>query len=392
MSIANGDMSGRPEYQFELIRNDLPIRLQRKLGIIPDKGLGSARRALFLTLLAWLPIMVWAFVSGRLFEFDGAHGVLQNVSINVRSLIAIPALVLGESVALLVARRLVPEFVHGGLVRESERGRFAQILQDTARLRDSSLPWVLVLSLTAAWVLANPAELKADEIFLDARGGIAFGGMWLLYVVRPIFTVLLLGWIWRIVLLFILFSRIARLDLDLVPTHPDRAGGLGFLETLPAGFSLVTLALSALVTVVGYEALIHGHTLDSFKITFALFALFWSLVVLSPLVIFAPKLGRMKRHALLKYGALIGRHGRLVHKRWILGQPVAEADILEAPELGPVADTQAIFEAVKKTRSLPISKKSIVQIVVPLLIPVLLLAATQMPIKEVLLKLVKTLL
>ncbi len=50
---------------------------------------------------------------------------------------------------------------------------------------------------------------------------------------RPIFLALLLGWLWRLILLCVLFHRIARLDLALVPTHPDRDGGLGFLEATP---------------------------------------------------------------------------------------------------------------------------------------------------------------
>jgi hypothetical protein len=44
-------------------------------------------------------------------------------------------------------------------------------------------------------------------------------------------------WLWRLTLLVILLKRIAGLDLALVPTHADRAGGLGFLEKLPTAFS-----------------------------------------------------------------------------------------------------------------------------------------------------------
>ncbi|MFO1364162.1 MAG: hypothetical protein U1F45_17175 [Burkholderiales bacterium] len=48
-------------------------------------------------------------------------------------------------------------------------------------------------------------------------------------------------------LLAVLFWRIARLDLALVPTHPDRAGGLGFLERVPPLFAPVALAVGCVV-------------------------------------------------------------------------------------------------------------------------------------------------
>ena len=42
--------------------------------------------------------------------------------------------------------------------------------------------------------------------------------------------------------------RVSRLDLELTPTHPDRAGGLGFLGWGLASFSLVLMAVSAVLS------------------------------------------------------------------------------------------------------------------------------------------------
>lgn len=47
-------------WAVSLVRGDLLFRLQRKIGLIPEQGLGIARRATFWSLLAWLPIAVWA--------------------------------------------------------------------------------------------------------------------------------------------------------------------------------------------------------------------------------------------------------------------------------------------------------------------------------------------
>jgi hypothetical protein len=42
----------------------------------------------------------------------------------------------------------------------------------------------------------------------------------------------------RLALWFFFLWRVSRLELRLVPTHPDRAGGLGFFEVVHTEFIL----------------------------------------------------------------------------------------------------------------------------------------------------------
>jgi hypothetical protein len=91
---------------------------------------------------------------------------------------------------------------------------------------------------------------------------------------------------------------------------------------------------------------------------------------------------------------LIGAHGRMVHQRWILGQNVnsesAAGDILDAPELGPVVDISAIYDAVGKVTPVPVGKSSIMMVLIPIILPMLVVILQQIPIRELLLKLLKT--
>lgn len=113
-------------------------------------------------------------------------------------------------------------------------------------------------------------------------------------------------------------------------------------------------------------------------------------MLLLPLLGLAPALNRVRRRSVAEYSQLVGRQGRLVHSRWIEGAQVADEPILEAPEIGPVADAAGMYESVKRMRRVPIGKASIVMIVVPLAIPLVLAAALQIPLKELVLKLVRT--
>src|SRR4029077_14890740 len=86
-----------PDLALSLVRDDLPFRLLRQVGLIPAKGLGIARRAAFFTLLAFLPLAAWALWAGRAVPGSpGAAGepLLEHFGVLVRCLIAIPVLVL----------------------------------------------------------------------------------------------------------------------------------------------------------------------------------------------------------------------------------------------------------------------------------------------------------
>jgi hypothetical protein len=392
----NPDNKATADESFDLLRNDLLLRWQRKLRIAPAQGLGVVRRAVFFALLTWLPIMVWAVLNDRLVHATTGEPLLRHFGIHVRCLVAIPLFILAEAMAAGVLGKIVGQFRANDIISDEQQVAFADMLSGVARLRDSTLPWVGVIGLSLAWILGSPVASDAHELSWAAKGTeFGFGGWWFLYVAKPVFVVLLLGWFWRIGLVILLFQRIAKMELSLVPSHPDRCGGLGFLKKLPMALFLVTFAVSAIIASRWmHDVLYHGQTLMALKAPFAVFVVVWGVMMLSPLILFAPRLAAMKSAALLSYGRLIGTHGRLVHQRWILGQNgsslSAAGDILEAPELGPVTDISAIYDAVAKVTPLPIGKSSIMMVLLPIIIPMLFVISQQIPLRDLLLKLLQT--
>src|SRR5262249_33278213 len=155
--------------------------------------------------------------------------------VHVRCLVAIPLMIFGEATLNHAALRYLPQFITSGIVDDVSRPRFEKAVQDSRRVRRSALPWLVVISVALAWTFIDRPLTHTDEWSwaIEANGGLGFGGMWFSYVVRPIFEILLLGWLWRIALLAVQFMRFSGMGLSLVPSHPDRAGGLGFLECLP---------------------------------------------------------------------------------------------------------------------------------------------------------------
>ena len=389
-----------PDVDFSLVHGGPLYHLQQKLGLIPRRGLGVPRRIIFFMLLLWAPIMGWALVNEHIWAAAVSEPLFQHFGVHVRCLVAIPLLIAAEAIAEALSRRLFPYFVASGLVTDVTKPRFVEILRRTARLRDSwaAAAVMVALAVLLAWGFTGGREAVHDDALAWAvspeadRPRLGFGGWWFLWVVRPMFTFLLLQWGWRLCLASFVFWRITHLELQLVPTHPDRAGGLGFLARLPVAFNLVVLAISAVVASHwAHQILYHGAHVTAFTLPLALFLVTMLVIFLGPFLLFAPSLGRLKRRSLLEYGTLVGEHGRLVRERWILGQPVEDRGLLEAPELGPVTDTVSMYEAVERLRPVPLGPQSVVAVVAPALLPMIPVIAIEVPVKETLIKLLHVL-
>ena len=103
-------------------------------------------------------------------------------------------------------------------------------------------------------------------------------------------------------LLIILLKRIAGIGLKLVPTHADRAGGLGFLEKLPTAFSLFALAVSPVLAsrLLAHEVVYHSVHVVSLKGLLVAFLIVVTGLCVAPLLVFIGPLLAAKRQALLE--------------------------------------------------------------------------------------------
>jgi hypothetical protein len=346
-------------------------------------------------LLSWLPVAVWAWYVGRATPPLDGEPLLAHFGVQARCLVAIPLLILGEGQAHRLTLRLLPHFVTSGLVPESAVPAFRQALAAAIRLRNATLPWLLMLGAvlalnTAAEVLQRSHEVTWAAGLDGPADELGFGALWFLYVARPIHLALLVAWLWRVILLGSLFRRIAKLELSLVPTHPDRAGGLGFLEVAPKIFAPTVLALGAVLAARwAHDIVYHDVHVQDLRLQMGAFVVLAVGLFSAPLLAFVPLMIKTKRKALLDYSALVGRHGRLVRDRWIYGKTLTDDSLLEAEELGPIADTGPVYDAVAAMRVFLIGKATAAPLLIAAVLPIVPVLAIEIPITKILGALVK---
>jgi hypothetical protein len=181
---------------------------------------------------------------------------------------------------------------------------------------------------------------------------------------------------------------VSRIDLSLVPTHPDRVGGLGFLSNTVHAFAVLAVAHGALLAgMLANRIFWLGATLPQFKAEIAVVVVFVLCVVLAPLLVFAPQLAQAKRTGMREYGALAQRYVREFDAKWLRGRAPADEPLVGSGDIQSLADLGTSYEGVRTMRIMPVTKEAVLRLGLATLVPLVPLALTMMSLEELLKKL-----
>lgn len=376
---------------FSIARGAPFLRLQERAGLLAHGSLAPRRRAIVFALLCWLPLLVLAVAAGDAGGADRARPFLSDIATHVRYLLAVPVLLLMEPLADARIGETCREFLAGGIVPPTRLRDFDALVADAHRRRDSGAAEALLLALA---LLAGSATVRgsvrlngstwAGALGPDGLVHLGAAGWWAATVAAPILSFLGLRWLWRYSLWARLLARIARLDLDVVPTHPDRCGGLGVVAQYPSVFALFAFAASAVVAAAMAGALLRGAMrIEDLQAPMVLWVVFIALLFSLPLLAFTGPLRRAKRRGLREFAALSSHHDRAFRERWF-GGGADPAAILGGPDASSLADLAAGYQAVKAMRPVPLVAEGIVPVVAACAVPLLCAVATQVPVRTML--------
>jgi hypothetical protein len=254
------------------------------------------RRILAIVFVTWLPLAVLTALAG---SFVGGVSVpfLFDLDAQVKFLISLPLLIGSELIVHRRIRMLVKEFLERGLIASEDQPQFEAIIARSMWLRNSVVVEVLLLLLAFTggyWLWRTQLALQVATWYaVPGEGSIEFmgAGYWYVFVSLPLARFILLRWYFRLFIWYSFLWRVSRLRLQLNPLHPDRAGGLGFLEHSVTAFAPVLIAQSVfLAGIIGNRIWHVGAKLPEFKFEIAGFVVFLMLLVLLPLMFFSMQL------------------------------------------------------------------------------------------------------
>jgi len=208
---------------------------------------------------------------------------------------------------------------------------------------------------------------------------------WFLWVSMPL---LLFGgfiWAWRLGLWAYLLFRISRLELRVIATHPDGAGGLNFVQTGMRRFSVLVFAISSILCAsIGDEILFNGASLRSYELELTFFFLICLAVILGPLMVFTPTLIRSKLEGWKEYGPLASSYVQGFDEKWISQTDYSRQNLLGSPDIQSLADLRHSYAGISQMRTLLPNRTTIGIFAMAYTVPALPLLASVISLRRIL--------
>lgn len=380
-------LTNRP---FLLMEGGPLFHLEERAGLIQKNVPFKKNRALLAALLTFLPLLVLSALQGRAFGHNVPVSFVRDFSTYTRFLVAVPLLVLAENILGPRIADAAAHFVTSGVVAQKDFQRFDKIVERGLRLRDSVLAEILIAILAYVFSIIAFRSLAVHvTTWSTTRTGdsteLTWAGWWLIGFCTPLMQFLCFRWLWRLFLWFQFLGSVRKLDLQLFPTHPDEAAGLGFVGEAQRFFGILLFAFSsAAAGVIANDVVYDKMPLKSFAPSIGTYVVLAVIIVLAPLLVFVGSLMKTKREGLHEYGALATAYTGEFHRKWIEGQNPAEEALLGTGDIQSLADLGNSYELVEKMKPIPIDPRTVLHLVAAGLLPMVPLLLTVMPLDELL--------
>ena len=380
---------------FSLVLGGPLYQMWRRAHLAGDALELLRRRIIVLTTVAWAPLLVLSVVEGQ--ALGGvALPFLYDIELHVRLLVAVPLLLLAE---LVVHRRLRPmaqQFLERNLIPDSEVPRFHAAVTSAMRLRNSV--WAEVAIIAFVYIVGVGIVWRTQTLGVASWHGAPVNGLWrpslagwwLGLVSLPLFQFLLLRWYFRIFIWTRFLWQVSRIQLRLMPAHPDHVGGMSFVGSVGYAFSPLLLAQGAVLAgLIANRIFYAGAKLPDFKVELIGLVTVMVFALLGPLLVFSRQLEAAKRAGVREHGVLAQRYVREYERKWLRGGAPPDEPLLGSADIQSLADLGNSFGMVKEMRWVPFTVTTVFQLAVTTLLPVLPLTLTMISLEELLDRLLK---
>lgn len=364
-------------------------RYAKKLGIDLHQE-PPIKAAIIMAAVTWLPLVILTLINGTATGDSIAVPFYKDFPPNVRFLIATPLLVLIQYIISPRIRIGAVQFVTRGIITEKNVDEYEEIIKKVLRWRDSVYSEIAIalFAYIMAYVSLKAGALENSSTWYQTISGadrtVTVAGYWYLFISTPIYQFFLYRWIYRYFLWCYFLRKVSKMDLNLMPTHPDGMGGLGFLPFTQRVFGVFIFILSLMFASTYAVSIVYegASFLDS-KFTFIGLLVFLVLLFVFPLVFFAGKLIGSKRSGLLRYGTLAIDYTRDFDKKWIEKVNPENEPMLGTGDIQSLADLGNSFRFIEDMKMFPIDRDTILALLICGIIPMIPLLLYEVPVKDI---------
>ena len=374
-----------PLYDVSLIRGGPFYRFQRVTRLIGPEHWNLGRRITFAVAIGWLPL---ALITALL-KPSALDDLLRDYRVTARMLIAVPVLLLGQVVMESRFRMIVRHLREIDILKPPELSKLDSVIARLMRWRDSLWPELILVGLVYANVSfalsSHVHQIRPWALGGDGVSHLLPAGWYYALVSQLVYQFLVAISTWKWLMWSYFTFQLSRLEMDLVATHPDQHGGLGFLGLSPMGSAPVAFAITVAIGSNWRDQILnHGAHLMDFKIDAIVLLAVAVLIAIGPLVFFVPRLAKVRRRGLLEYGVLGQIHSMDFHKKWVRDPNRNVEEFLTAPEISTLTDYGSSYDNIEKMQPFPVDKGSFLVLALAVALPMLPVVLTEVPLGEIL--------
>lgn len=386
--------SGEPD-DFSLVLGGPLFQLLRKAHLEGDALELLPRRLIASVVLSWLPLLILSLLSGFV-DSVGRVSFFHDIEVHARFLVALPILIGAELLVNARTRSAAHRFIEWRIVLPEQKPAFHKAIDSALKIRNSiyvELALIAVVYTVGLLVWNSRAELGLVTWYAlpGSRWNLTPAGYWYVFVSLPLFQFILLRWYVRILIWFRFLWQVNRIELNLIPTHPDRCGGLSFLGKSSYAFGPILFAQGAILAgVVAGRVLYRGETLQSFRLQIGGFIVFFVAATLAPLLMFSIRMARTRRKGLADYGLLAQRYVESFDQKWVR-ESLRSAELLGTGDIQSLADLGNSYQVIREMRIVPFGLQDISRLAIATAAPLSPLLLTIFSFEELMIRIFKVL-
>lgn len=351
------------------------------------------RLAVMVVIIGWLPLLVLALLPLASGNDEVIRAFLRDASVHARSLLVAPILVVAEATCGPQLTALARIFRERGIVPPRLDSAYDEVIRTTSRLRDWRLGRVLAVVLAYAISVllfaCVPASFLPDwhhshQFLLMGR---SLASWWHALVSLPLLLILLLGWCWRLFLWARYLWLVSQMDLRLVASHPEGAGGLMFLSHSLNDLSILGAAIGVMVASTELAHVWAGGNVNLGQLGLVTSGTigFVLLIFVAPLLSFSGVLARTRLLGVSTYGVLAQRMGEAMEDKWMRECASGEgADPLYSCDFSAVANLYESAQRASTMRVVPVETGGLLALIGPTALPFGAVALTLVPFERLL--------
>lgn len=355
--------------QFSLFEGDLLSKLFGHLRFRGRKAGDLILRILCFWFLTYIPMATLAVLEGLYGNRPPSENFFYDIAAYAIFFLSTPLFILAEGIISTATRGAAKRFASHGILKPEDAAGLDSIHLKLEKARQNIIPELICIfhAFVFAGFAINMERFDNVQTWhaLGPNGNQSFtaAGIWAMCVAIPIANYLWLRWVWKIILWCWYLYQISRFHLQLLASHPDKTGGIGFLSEVQSKFGIIILAfgISNVAAVTIYKLTIEQASFSLLTVWAGIvsFVIGAPALFIVPLFFFTKQLYRCKKRAVERYEERAMERAAAFEQKWLTAIESGSWSDMGTSDLSGLNNLNNVYDRIQHMRVVPFDLRSI---------------------------------